>query len=368
MGFFVDEIQEDLWQYLGDTRKRIVLYGMGDGAEKIKSVLDDKGIGVAEIMASDDFVRGHSFMGYKVRKLSEIEELYGDDFIILTCFGSQIPEVMEHIYDVSARHELYAPCVPVAGEGLFDAEYARAHSDEMKKVYKMLADEQSKRVFENVIRYKLSGKIDLMREIETPPGEKFYLLEIGTEEIYVDLGAYNGDTVVEFLNETSLQFKKVYTMEPDVKNYRRMKRALYRIGSALLECYNCGAWDEDTTVTFNLRGSRSGRVVSSDVKTDGKSLNPARFREVKMMRTDTMLRGEPATYIKMDVEGSESRALEGARQTIESFKPKLNIALYHRNEDMFALPIMISEMNRKYKLYMRHHPYIPDWDTNLYCV
>lgn len=360
----MERLNEDLWQYLGNTPKKIVLYGMGDGAEKIKSVLDDKRIGVAEIMASDEFVRGHSFLGYKVRRLSEIEELYGDDFIILTCFGSQIPEVMEHIYNVAARHELYAPCVPVAGGGLFDIEYARAHSSELQKVYKMLADEQSKRVFENVIRYKLSGKIDLMREIETPADEKFYLLEIGTEEVYVDLGAYNGDTVVEFLNETSMQFKKVYAMEPDVKNYRRMKRALYMIGSALMECYNCGAWDEDTTVTFNLRGGRSGRAVPEN----GEVLNPARFRAVKMMKTDTMLRGEPATYIKMDVEGSESRALEGARHTIESFKPKLNIALYHRNEDMFALPIMISEMNRKYKFYMRHHPYIPDWDTNLYCV
>lgn len=364
MGFFVDDIQEDLWQYLGNSRKKIVLYGMGDGAEKIKSVLDDKGISVSDIMASDEFVRGHSFLGYKVLRLSEVEEKYGDDFIILTCFGSFLPEVTEHIYAVARQHELYAPCVPVTGGGLFDSAYAREHSDELKKVYKMLADEQSKRVFENVIKYKLSGKIDLLREVETPADEKFYLLNIGTEEIYVDLGAYNGDTVVEFLNETSMQFGKIYAMEPDVKNYRRMKRSLYMIGSALMECYNCGAWDEDTTVTFNLRGGRSGRAVPED----GKPINPARFREVKMMKTDTMLRGEPVTYIKMDVEGSEARALEGARQTIESFKPKLNVALYHRNEDMFALPLLISEMNKRYRFYLRHHHYIPDWDTNLYCV
>lgn len=364
MGFFVDEIDGDLWQYLGKTRKKLVLYGMGDGAEKIKRVLDDKGIPVSEIMASDEFVRGHSFLGYKVRRLSEIEDLYGDDFVILTCFGSQIPDVMEHIYDVAAHHELYAPCVPVAGDGLFDLEYAKSHADEMKKVYKMLADEQSKRVFENVIRYKLTGKIDFLREVETPAEEKFDLLNIGTEEVYVDLGAYNGDTVVEFLNETSLQFRKIYAMEPDVKNYRRMKRALYMIGAALMECYNCGAWDEDTTVTFNLRGGRSGRVVPDD----GESRNPARFREIKMMKTDTMLRGESATYIKIDVEGSESHALEGARHTISEFRPRLNVALYHRNEDMFAIPMMVSDMNRKYRFYMRHHPYVPDWDTNLYCV
>ena len=104
MAFFLDEIDSCLWDYLRQTEKKIVLYGMGDGAEKIKSVLDEAGVPVADIMASDEFVRGHSFLGYRVKKLSEIEELYGDDFLILVCFGSQIPEVMEHIYSIAEKH------------------------------------------------------------------------------------------------------------------------------------------------------------------------------------------------------------------------------------------------------------------------
>ena len=75
MAFFLDEIDSCLWDYLRQTEKKIVLYGMGDGAEKIKSVLDEAGVPVADIMASDEFVRGHSFLGYRVKKLSEIEEL-----------------------------------------------------------------------------------------------------------------------------------------------------------------------------------------------------------------------------------------------------------------------------------------------------
>lgn len=169
-GIFLDEIDSCLWDYLRQTEKKIVLYGMGDGAEKIKSVLDEAGVPVADIMASDEFVRGHSFLGYRVKKLSEIEELYGDDFLILVCFGSQIPEVMEHIYSIAEKHELYAPNVPVTGGGLFTLDYAREHSAELEKVYGMLADEQSRRVFENVIRYKLSGRIDLLKECESPRG------------------------------------------------------------------------------------------------------------------------------------------------------------------------------------------------------
>ena len=191
MAFFIDEIDSDLWGYLKKRGRPVVLYGMGDGAEKIAAALEQKQVPVSEIMASDDFVRGHSFMGHRVKKLSEIEEEYGNNFIILVCFGTQLPEVMEHIYNISKNHELYAPNVPVTGDALFDIEFAKAHKSELQTVYKMLADEQSKKVFENVIRYKLSGELKYLKAAETPSEEKFDLLEIGIEETYVDLGAYD---------------------------------------------------------------------------------------------------------------------------------------------------------------------------------
>jgi len=272
---------------------------------------------------------------------------------------------MEHIYSIAEKHELYAPNVPVTGGGLFTLDYAREHSTELEKVYGMLADEQSRRVFENVIRYKLSGRINLLKECESPEEEMYDLLRIGAQETYVDLGAYNGDTIVKFLNETGMQFRKIYAMEPDHRNYIKLKRRLYMIGFGLLEAYNCGAWDTETTMMFSLRAGRSSHVDAADPK---KLANPARFREVSMMSVDHMLQGDAATFIKYDVEGSEKQAIDGAKKTITAHRPKLSVALYHRNEDMFAIPLQIAELNRKYKFYMRHHPYIPDWDTNLYCI
>ena len=365
MAFFIDEISSDLWGYLQKCGRPVVLYGMGDGAEKIAAVLEEKHIPIADVMASDEFVRGHSFLDHRVKKLSEIEEQHGNNFIILVCFGTNLPDVMRHILDIAKKHELYAPNVPVTGDTLFDLEFAKSHDTEFRNVYKMLADEQSKKVFENVIRYKLSGDLKYLKAVETPSDEKFDLLNIGIEETYVDLGAYDGDTLVEFLNETSMQFKKLYAMEPDSKSYRKLKRRLYMISSALLECYNCGAWSENTTAVFSLSKGRGSRAVSDNGSPPRHS---PRIREVKMMTVDTMLGGKEATYIKFDVEGNEAEALRGAADTITAFKPKLNIALYHRSEDMFELPMLVSKFNKKYKFYMRHHPYFPDWDTNLYCI
>ena len=90
------------------------------------------------------------------------------------------------------------------------------------------------------------------------------------------------------------------------------------------------------------------------------------FDEFLQRISDSVLNGRPCTYLKMDVEGAEREAIAGARQTIERDRPKLNIAAYHRSEDFFELPLLIHSLCADYALYLRHHPYVPAWDTNLY--
>ena len=91
-------------------------------------------------------------------------------------------------------------------------------------------------------------------------------------------------------------------------------------------------------------------------------------QEIDARAVDSILQGRPATVIKMDVEGCEREALWGASQTIAHFSPKLMVSLYHRNEDIFALPLLIRRLNPNYDLYIRHQLYIPAWETNLYAV
>ena len=70
----------------------------------------------------------------------------------------------------------------------------------------------------------------------------------------------------------------------------------------------------------------------------------------------------------MDVEGAEDEAINGAVNTIKAFRPKLMISLYHRNRDIFYLPLKVLELHPDYRLYIRHQPYIPAWETNLYAI
>lgn len=75
-----------------------------------------------------------------------------------------------------------------------------------------------------------------------------------------------------------------------------------------------------------------------------------------------------ATLIKMDIEGAELKALCGSEKTIKKYTPKLYVCAYHRNEDMFALPLKILDINPNYNIYFRHSVYIPAWESNFYCV
>ena len=106
------------WERLKAEQRPIFIYGMGDGAAKIMSAFERFGIPVAGIFASDAFVRGHSFAGFRVHKLSEIEEQVEDPVIVLA-FAAGYPELVDYIRALSKRHTLYVPDVPVIGGGLF---------------------------------------------------------------------------------------------------------------------------------------------------------------------------------------------------------------------------------------------------------
>lgn len=348
-----------VWKRLKETEKPIVMYGMGDGAQKIMSVLESLDIKPAEFMASDEFVRGHSFLGYQVKKLSDIQAQY-EDFIIVVCFGSNLPSVTDRLYDLAEKYELYAPDVPVVGEGLFDDAYINENSDKLKKVRKLLADDKSKKVFDSLVEYKLSGDIFKLRECETPQTEAEALLQIGKTETYVDLGAYNGDTVDRFLHLTNKEFTEIYAVEPDFRNFTKMVRRNYALGRGIFHPVNAAAWSENTKLSFRKSGGRNSSACNQ--------YGRGPIVEVNGITVDSMLGDKKPTLIKLDVEGCEREALEGARKSISAHRPRLILSLYHRTEDLVELPLLVKEMNPLYKLYLRHHPYIPAWDTNLYCI
>lgn len=351
---FISEHQNS-WDYLKTCGLPIYIYGMGDGALKIMSVMKEKDISVSGIFASDEFVRGHSFEGFKVKKLSEVEA-EEDNFVIVLAFAAGYQSLVDKINEISERHTVLAPDVPVIdfdGE-FFSLEYCERYERQIMQVYEMLGDDLSRKTFSDIINFKISGKINYLNSCTMPKDEVYEKIITPTEsEIYVDLGAYRGDTIEELMSFTKGKYNKIFAVEPDAKNCAKLLKATDKMENVTV--LNAAAWSSDTTLTF---ASKAGR--QSSVSKTGKDI-PARS-------VDSILEGKECTIIKMDVEGAEKEAIKGSECTISKFKPKLMISLYHRNEDIFSLPLMIKDINPEYKFFIRHQLYIPAWETNLYCI
>ena len=147
--------EQDLWQYLQRTDKTVVMYGMGNGADKILAVCGAYGITVADFFASDGFVRGHSFHGKTVLSYSAVKEKYGaQNLIVLLSFASSLPDVLALFRRVSEECELYAPDVPVCGSTLFTMDFYREHKEEILRARGLLCDEESRRIYDRVLAYK----------------------------------------------------------------------------------------------------------------------------------------------------------------------------------------------------------------------
>ncbi len=346
---------KDLWTYLENTEKPIVVYGMGNGADKIIARLTERNIEVSDFFASDGFVRGHCFHGKRVLSLKEIEEKH-QDFIILLSFASSLDNVLDIFYSLNERYEMYAPDVPVAGVGTFDFNFFTQNKTQIDKARALLADDISIKVFDNVIKYKLTGKIEYLKEIETSPEEAWNsILSPNEYKICVDAGAYNGDTAREMIFRCK-NAEKIYALEPDKRNFKKL--SVYAEDEKRVVPLNVAAWDKKETLTFDGTGNRNSNPFSNISK---------KLIEIDAVSIDSVCQ-ENIDYIKYDVEGSEKEALNGSRETIKKSSPDLLVSLYHRNEDIFALPLLVNEFDPDYKLYIRKFKYVPAWDLNLYAV
>ncbi len=348
---------ESCWERLEKTDNPIFIYGMGDGCLKLLRELDRRSIPICGIFASDEFVRGHYFEGHLVHKLSEIEkaaEQNGYEIIILLAFAAGYPELIEKIDMLNKKHTLFMPDTAVIGGEPFFKRHITERLEDIKKVYDMLSDDISREVFKNTLKYKITGKLEFLRKCTTEPDEAFSnIIKLKENEVYVDLGAFNGDTVLDFANRTNCRYEAIYAFEPNKRNFKKLKRSAERLEHITL--LNSAAWSENTTLIFNTGGGRQSQVSKKGIETDAKSV-------------DSVLNGQKATYIKYDVEGSEKEAIEGSKNTIKKYSPKLCVAVYHRLFDMFDIPLQIKSINPDYKFFLRHYPYYPAWETNLFCV
>ncbi|MBR3057185.1 MAG: FkbM family methyltransferase [Clostridiales bacterium] len=299
------------------------------------------------------------------------------DMIVLVCFGTALPDVLSNIDRIALDCEVYAPDVPVYGENLFDESFFREHEAELAQVRGLLDDELSRDTFDRLVEYKLSGDYRVLRRCASPMREMSGLFRVPDGGVFVDLGAYNGDTVRLF-SEMCPEISFVLAVEPDARNYRKLcenTRDL-RVGREVeVSCVRALVSDHDGVAVIDKnkgRGVHENRAENTQKGKEkaqgqcfsgGKELELTLGESIPAATITTLLQGRVPHLIKMDVEGNERVAILGGREMIERDKPTLIVSCYHRSEDLFDLPLLIKQIVPEYRVYLRHHPHLLCWDT-----
>ena len=221
------------------------------------------------------------------------------------------------------------------------------HEHEIAKVYGCMQDELSQEVFERITRFRM---LDDSIDVPTMSQEKQYFeygfYEKRKDEVFVDCGAFNGISLKTFLLENKNQFEKYFGMEPDPVNYEKLKEYICSLPSNIqdkLFITKKAAWKDNQGIPFYaLHGPGSFTADIGNVNAE-------------TIEIDDLLEGTRASYIKMNIEGSEKEAILGAKHTIKDYKPRLAIAGYHRTDDFWKIPLMIKEYREDYKIYLRSY-------------
>ena len=352
----------DLFERLYNEQKSpspraILLYGMGNGADKIIAHLESKGIGVADVFASDGFVRGQVFHAKQVLSFSQIKERYAPDkCVILLAFGSARPEVLDTVQSVAAAYELLVPDMPVCGGPVFDAQFFAAHKDEIKAARELFSDDASKQLFDSIIDYRLSGSLDtLLGAVSEKSAWDYLATSPRPIRRIADLGAYNGDSAREALNRFPLDF--ILAAEPDRRNFRKLSEWSGSLRHCEVEYHQVAICDLVGTADFDDSGNRNAGLCT------GKA-----HIAVSTATLDSLLCGRAVDYIKYDIEGAEARALEGSMETIGTYTPALRIALYHRSADLFSIPLQLCALTERYDFYLTRERSVPAWDIDLVAI
>ena len=229
--------------------------------------------------------------------------------------------------------------------------------ERVKNVVAMLADEESKNVLLQLIKYRQRFQKEDFPNSNVE--NQYFINEVkfSNNEIFIDCGAYNGDTIDKFIKHCP-NYACIVAFEPDKRNYYDLKKKYGHDKKVIL--HNAGCYDYDGEVQFKMIGNAMSKILFEHDGITGAN--------ICVKSIDNLLLNK-VTFIKMDIEGAELNALKGAQKTILRDKPKLAVSIYHSHEEMLSIAEFIHALMPEYKLLIRHHGNYPNFgETVLYAV
>lgn len=361
---------EEFERFFFRNDKKLVLFGASNAAKVFLEYLEkndlEEEIKVSCVVDNDNQKAGTVF--WKEIKIIDIETfknnkdkmkvLITNRYLFQTLetlryLGMKWDEGEEDIY--FPKHMDYLLGKRISNDFTLNKYYTKQfaiikHAEEIEEVYNMLEDARSKEVLKNWIKYRFEFKQEYMNV--TNRGEKIYFdkefLELSEDESFVDIGALEGDSCIDFIISAKFKYKHIYVVEPETEGIKKCFDTLFNpITKDKITFYNFGISSQNEIVSYRN--------------------NNGEWKYIKAWTIDTIFSDKEVTLIKMDIEGMEEKALLGAEIVIKKQKPKLAICIYHLEDDIYRIPLLIRKMNPNYKFYIRHNE-DHDGEVVLYAV
>ena len=340
----------------------VVIFGAGIYAKRIVDMLVAHDVDISGCMVDSEYFKpNQTYLGFPIYSPEQISDKCGQYIFVRGIaispkndFAEKIRRIMNN--DNVAVYEFLAD----KSEAI-TYDYILENQDKFWETYNLLADDLSRKTMEVFFKTHITENTVYIKNLLDETGvSKEYFNEFTRDRavngVYVDCGAYIGDSVEDFVDFVDGKYKKVFAIEPDTKNFLKLEKLVRDKDYKNVELFNCGVWDKRDSLTFESTGSL-GSVISEsgDITIEVDSI-------------DNIVGTESVDFIKMDVEGVELKALQGAEKTMSRSKPVLALSAYHKKDDLIAIPPFVKSIYKNCKFYLRKHERLDLWDFDLYVI
>lgn len=348
----------------------LVLFGAGNLGRRTLAGL--RKLGVEPVAFSDNNAAawGKEVEGVPVYSPAEAAERFGQSAaFVVTIWGGRGTERMSArcaqlaslgVARVVPFAFLYwkHPDVFLPHYALDSAHKVLAAAEQVRAAFEIFDDEASLREYVGQIRWRLQLDFDAL---PLPVAHDIYfpddLTRVGEQEVFVDCGAFDGDTVKSFVERHGERFGKFLAFEPDPANFEKLQAYVDTLPAPVCDkitAYPYATGTQEGVVRFDATGTAAAKVGTGTL-------------EVRCVRLDDFLADAGMTWLKMDIEGAEIDTLLGAAGLIARGNPVLAVCVYHLQDHVWTLPLLMRRLSPDSQLFLRPHV-LESWDLLCYAV
>jgi FkbM family methyltransferase len=334
---------------------RLILFGAGNNGKRAAGCLRSIGIEPLAFADNAESKWGTSIEGIPVLSPGDAAARFGADAAFIVTIWNSL-----HRYCLTAQQlkdlgcQIVSPPAPLfwrfSETFLPSLSFDMSHSvfgerGEIERAGLLWSDAESQAEYLAHIQWRATGDpANLPFVTDHPSYFPRDLYRFSDEEVFVDCGAFDGDTMRTFLCTRGMRFRRYHTVEANCEMWPKLIAQIDAMPSDVasrIALHECAVGAERSECRFDSRGGLGAKLSDR-----GDTL-------VASMPLDEMLGGEGATFIKMDIEGAEYGALRGARRLIERRRPVLAVCVYHSQSDIWRIPLLVESMVGDYRYYLR---------------